>query len=56
MPLTRFLRDEIDPLQPEPSRAGCDTRGRIIPRRGADLIDDLLPAQLSADPHDAGRH
>jgi hypothetical protein len=60
MPLTCFIRYEIDPFQREAFRAYAEAWGRIIPRCGGHLVGYFLPsegtsyeayrARLRADP------
>lgn len=43
MPITCFIRYEIDPLQREAFRRYADNWGRIIPRLGGRLLGYWLP-------------
>ncbi len=43
MPITCFIRYEIDPFQKEAFRKYCDAWGRIIPACGGHLIGYFLP-------------
>ncbi len=43
MPITCFIRYEIDPFQKEAFREYCENWGRIIPACGGHLIGYFLP-------------
>lgn len=43
MPITCFIRYEIDPFQRDAFKIYADNWGRIIPRCGGDLIGYFLP-------------
>ena len=45
MPLTCFIRYEIDPFQREAFRAYAEAWGRIIPRCGGHLVGYFLPSE-----------
>ena len=45
MPITCFIRYEIDPFQREAFRAYAETWGRIIPRCGGHLLGYFLPSE-----------
>jgi hypothetical protein len=45
MPLTCFIRYEIDPFQREAFRAYAEAWGRIIPRCGGYLVGYFLPSE-----------
>ena len=47
MPLTCFIRYEIDPFQREAFRAYAEAWGRIIPRCGGHLVGYFLPSEGS---------
>lgn len=49
MPLTCFIRYQIDPVQRETFRQYADAWGRIIPRCGGELIGYFLPHEGSND-------
>jgi len=43
MTITCFIRYEIDPFQRDAFKEYAETWGRIIPRRGGDLVGYFLP-------------
>ena len=45
MPITCFIRYEIDPFQLEAFRAYAEAWGRIIPRCGGHLLGYFLPSE-----------
>lgn len=45
MPITCFIRYEIDPFQREAFRAYAEAWGRIIPRCGGHLLGYFLPTE-----------
>ena len=45
MPLTCFIRYQIDPFQREAFREYADNWGRIIPRCGGHLLGYFLPSE-----------
>ena len=45
MPITCFIRYEIDPFQREAFRAYAEAWGRIIPRCGGHLLGYFLPSE-----------
>ena len=45
MPITCFIRYEIDPFKKEQFRDYCEHRGRIVPRCGGHLIGYFLPSE-----------
>ena len=45
MPITCFIRYEIDPFQREAFRAYAEAWGRIIPRCGGHLVGYFLPSE-----------
>lgn len=45
MPITCFIRYEIDPFQREAFRAYAEAWGRIIPRCGGQLLGYFLPSE-----------
>ena len=45
MPITCFIRYEIDPFHREAFRAYAETWGRIIPRCGGHLLGYFLPSE-----------
>ena len=45
MPITCFIRYEIDPFQPEAFSAYAEAWGRIIPRCGGHLLGYFLPSE-----------
>lgn len=47
MPITCFIRYEIDPFQREAFRAYAEAWGRIIPRCGGHLVGYFLPSEGS---------
>ena len=47
MPITCFIRYEIDPFQLEHFRTYADNWGRIIPRCGGHLVGYFLPCEGS---------
>lgn len=47
MPITCFIRYEIDPFQRDAFRAYAEAWGRIIPRLGGELIGYFLPHEGS---------
>lgn len=49
MPLTCFIRYEIDPFQRDAFQSYADAWGRIIPRCGGELIGYFLPHEGSND-------
>lgn len=49
MPITCFIRYEIDPFQREAFRAYADNWGRIIPRLGGRLLGYWLPWEGTND-------
>ena len=49
MPITCFIRYQIDPFQREAFRAYADAWARIIPRCGGDLIGYFLPHEGTND-------
>ena len=49
MPITFFIRYEIDPFQREAFRAYAEAWGRIIPRCGGHLLGYFLPHEGSND-------
>ena len=49
MPITCFIRYQIDPFQREAFRAYAEAWGRIIPRCGGQLIGYFLPHEGSND-------
>lgn len=49
MPLTCFIRYQIDPFQREAFKAYAEAWGRIIPRCGGQLIGYFLPHEGSND-------
>lgn len=49
MPVTCFIRYQIDPFQREAFKAYAEAWGRIIPRCGGNLIGYFLPHEGSND-------
>lgn len=49
MPLTCFIRYQIDPFQRDAFQAYAEAWGRIIPRCGGELIGYFLPHEGSND-------
>jgi NIPSNAP len=49
MPITCFIRYQIDPFQKEAFRTYSENWGSIIPRCGGDLIGYFLPDEGSND-------
>ena len=49
MPITCFIRYQIDPFQKDAFRAYAENWGRIIPRCGGDLIGYFLPDEGTND-------
>ena len=49
MPVTCFIRYQIDPFQRDACRTYAEAWGRIIPRCGGDLIGYFLPHEGSND-------
>jgi hypothetical protein len=49
MPITCFIRYQIDPFQKEAFRAYAEAWGRIIPRCGGRLIGYFLPWEGTSD-------
>ncbi|HEX2543011.1 MAG TPA: NIPSNAP family protein [Caldimonas sp.] len=49
MPLTCFIRYQIDPTQRDAFRTYAEQWGRIIPRCGGDLVGYFLPHEGSND-------
>jgi hypothetical protein len=49
MPITCFIRYQIDPFQREAFRAYAEQWGRIIPRCGGQLLGYFLPHEGSND-------
>ena len=49
MPITCFIRYQIDPFQRDAFRAYAEAWGRIIPRCGGQLIGYFLPHEGSND-------
>ena len=49
MPITCFIRYQIDPLQREAFRTYAETWARIIPRCGGDLVGYFLPHEGTND-------
>ncbi|QTN22101.1 NIPSNAP family protein [Rhizobacter sp. AJA081-3] len=49
MPLTCFIRYQIDPFQRDAFQAYAEAWGRIIPRCGGELIGYFLPYEGSND-------
>lgn len=49
MPITCFIRYQIDPFQREAFRAYAENWGRIIPRCGGNLVGYFLPHEGSND-------
>ena len=49
MPITCFIRYQIDPCQRDAFRAYADAWARIIPRCGGDLIGYFLPHEGTND-------
>lgn len=47
MPITCFIRYEIDPFQQEAFRSYAEAWGRIIPRCGGHLVGYFLPCEGS---------
>ena len=45
MPITCFIRYEIDPFQREAFRAYAEAWGRVIPRCGGHLLGYFLPSE-----------
>lgn len=45
MPITCFIRYEIDPFQRDAFRAYAEAWGRIIPRCGGHLVGYFLPSE-----------
>ena len=45
MPITCFIRYEIDPFQLEAFRAYAEAWGRVIPRCGGHLLGYFLPSE-----------
>ena len=49
MPVTCFIRYQIDPFQREAFRAYAETWGRVIPRCGGTLLGYFLPHEGTND-------
>lgn len=49
MPITCFIRYQIDPFQREAFRRYAESWGRIIPRCGGNLLGYFLPLEGSND-------
>lgn len=49
MPITCFIRYEIDPFQREAFRTYAEAWGRIIPRCGGHLVGYFLPSEGTND-------
>ncbi len=49
MPLTCFIRYQIDPFQRDAFQAYAEAWGRIIPRCGGELVGYFLPHEGSND-------
>jgi hypothetical protein len=49
MPITCFIRYQIDPFQREAFRAYAENWGRIIPRCGGKLLGYFLPYEGTSD-------
>jgi hypothetical protein len=49
MPITCFIRYQIDPCQREAFRAYAENWGRIIPRCGGKLLGYFLPHEGTSD-------
>ncbi len=49
MPLTCFIRYQIDPFQRDAFQSYAESWGRIIPRCGGELIGYFLPLEGSND-------
>ena len=49
MPITCFIRYQIDPFQRDAFRAYAENWGRIIPRCGGNLLGYFLPSEGTSD-------
>jgi hypothetical protein len=49
MPITCFIRYQIDPFQRDAFRAYAENWGRIIPRCGGNLLGYFLPSEGTND-------
>ena len=49
MPITCFIRYQIDPFQRDAFKQYAENWGRIIPRCGGDLVGYFLPAEGTND-------